>query len=59
MLGGAFIAFSDVFIKGLLPPQFVRAATVMWLMHLWRVFDFTTRLPDQVFQGVGRTGTFT
>ena len=59
MLGGAFIAFSDVFIKGLLPPQFVRAATVMWLMHLWRVADFTTRLPDQVFQGVGRTGTFT
>ncbi|MDO8433621.1 MAG: hypothetical protein Q7S58_14545 [Candidatus Binatus sp.] len=59
MLGGAFIAFSDVFIKGLLPPQFVRAATVMWLMHLWRLADFTTRLPDQVFQGVGRTGTFT
>jgi O-antigen/teichoic acid export membrane protein len=59
MLGGTFIAFSDVFIKGLLPPQFVRAATVMWLMHLWRLADFTTRLPDQVFQGVGRTGTFT
>lgn len=59
MLGGAFIAFSDVFIKGLLPPQFVRAATVMWLMHLWRLADFSTRLPDQVFQGVGRTGTFT
>jgi O-antigen/teichoic acid export membrane protein len=59
MLGGTYIAFSDVFIKGLLPPQFVRAATVMWLMHLWRLADFTTRLPDQVFQGVGRTGTFT
>jgi len=37
----------------------VRAATVMWLMHLWRLADFSTRLPDQVFQGVGRTGTFT
>ena len=59
MLGGAYLAFSDVFIKGLLPPQFVRAAAVMWLMHLWRLADFTTRLPDQVFQGVGRTGTFT
>jgi O-antigen/teichoic acid export membrane protein len=59
MLGAAFIAFSDVFIKGLLPAQFVRAAAVMWLMHVWRVADFTTRLPDQVFQGVGRTGTFT
>jgi O-antigen/teichoic acid export membrane protein len=59
MLGGTFVAFSDVFIRGLLPPQFVRAATVMWLMHLWRLADFTTRLPDQVFQGVGRTGTFT
>jgi O-antigen/teichoic acid export membrane protein len=59
MLGATFIAFSAVFIKGLLPPQFVRAATVMWLMHLWRLADFTTRLPDQVFQGVGRTGTFT
>jgi hypothetical protein len=31
----------------------------MWLMHLWRLADFATRLPDQVFQGVGRTGTFT
>ncbi|HUA34780.1 MAG TPA: hypothetical protein VMA09_14325 [Candidatus Binataceae bacterium] len=59
MLGAAFIAFDDVFIKGLLPAQFVRAAAVMWLMHLARVVDFGTRLPDQVFQGVGRTGTFT
>ena len=57
MLGGAFLAFSDVFVKGLLPPQFARAAAVMILMHLWRVTDFSTRLPDQVFQGVGRTGT--
>ena len=59
MLGGAFLAFSDVFVKGLLPPQFARAAGVMILMHLWRVTDFSTRLPDQVFQGVGRTGTYT
>ena len=59
MLGGAFLAFSDIFITGLLPPQFLRAATVMGLMHVWRVFDFSTRLPDQVFQGVGRTGLFT
>jgi O-antigen/teichoic acid export membrane protein len=59
MLGGAFIAFSDIFITGLLPPQFLRAASVMGLMHIWRVFDFSTRLPDQVFQGVGKTGLFT
>jgi len=59
MLGGAFIAFSDIFITGLLPPQFLRAAAVMSLMHVWRLFDFSTRLPDQVFQGVGRTGLFT
>ena len=59
MLGGAFIAFSDIFISGLLPPQFLRAATVIGLMHVWRVFDFSTRLPDQVFQGVGRPGLFT
>jgi O-antigen/teichoic acid export membrane protein len=59
MLGGAFLAFSDIFIVGLLPPQFLRAAAVMGLMHVWRVFDFSTRLPDQVFQGVGRTGLFT
>jgi O-antigen/teichoic acid export membrane protein len=59
MLGGAFIAFSDIFITGLLPPQFLRAATVMGLMHIWRVLDFSTRLPDQVFQGVGKTGLFT
>ena len=59
MLGGAFIAFSDIFITGLLPPQFLRATAVMGLMHIWRVFDFSTRLPDQVFQGVGKTGLFT
>ncbi len=59
MLGGAFVAFSNVFVHGLLPPQFARAAGVMVLMHLWRATDFTTRLPDQVFQGVGRTGTYT
>ncbi len=59
MLGGAFVAFSDIFVNGLLPPQFVRAAGVMVLMHVWRAFDFTTRMPDQVFQGVGRTGLFT
>jgi O-antigen/teichoic acid export membrane protein len=59
MLGGAFIAFSDIFVTGLLPPQFLRAAAVMGLMHIWRVFDFSTRLPDQVFQGVGKTGLFT
>jgi O-antigen/teichoic acid export membrane protein len=59
LMGAAFIAFSDVFIEGLLPAQFARAAAVIWLMHCWRVTDFMTRLPDQVFQGVGRTGTFT
>ncbi|HLI79659.1 MAG TPA: oligosaccharide flippase family protein [Candidatus Binataceae bacterium] len=59
MLGGAFIAFSDIFITGLLPPQFLRAVGVIGLMHIWRVFDFSTRLPDQVFQGVGKTGLFT
>ena len=59
MLGGAFVAFSDIFVNGLLPPQFVRAAGVMMLMHVWRTLDFTTRMPDQVFQGVGRTGLFT
>jgi O-antigen/teichoic acid export membrane protein len=59
MLGVAFIAFSDVFVEGLLPPQFMRAVGVMALMHLWRAADFTTRLPDQVFQGVGRTGIYT
>ena len=59
MLGGAFVAFSNIFVHGLLPPQFVRAAGVMMLMHVWRAFDFTTRMPDQVFQGVGRTGLFT
>ncbi len=59
MLGGAFAAFSGIFVQGLLPPQFLRATAVLALMHLWRAFDFSTRLPDQVFQGVGRTGLFT
>jgi len=59
MLGVAFVAFSDVFVRGLLPAQFARAVAVMGLAHLWRAIDFWTRLPDQVFQGVGRTGLFT
>ncbi|HEY6395304.1 MAG TPA: polysaccharide biosynthesis C-terminal domain-containing protein, partial [Candidatus Binataceae bacterium] len=59
MLGGAFIVFSEMFVRGLLPPQFLRAAAVMGLIHMWRATDFTTRLPDQVFQGVGRTGIYT
>jgi O-antigen/teichoic acid export membrane protein len=59
MLGGAFVAFSDVFIRGLLPAQFARAAAVIAIAHLWRFADFWTRLPDQVFQGVGRTGLYT
>ncbi|HYB90326.1 MAG TPA: hypothetical protein VEC38_04695 [Candidatus Binataceae bacterium] len=59
MLGGAFVAFSGAFVGGLLPPQFMRAIGVMALAHLWRTCDFTTRLPDQVFQGVGRTGLYT
>jgi Na+-driven multidrug efflux pump len=42
-----------------LPAQFARAAEVIVLMHIWRAVDFTTRMPDQVFQGVGRTGLFT
>jgi O-antigen/teichoic acid export membrane protein len=56
MLGGAFVAFSDIFIRGLLPHQFVRAAAVIGLMHVWRGIDFSSRLPDEVFQGTGRTG---
>ncbi|HXW84770.1 MAG TPA: hypothetical protein VEJ86_10225 [Candidatus Binataceae bacterium] len=59
MLGGAYIAFADIMIKGLLPPQFIRAVGVLVLIHLWRAADFTTRMPDQVFQAVGRTGLFT
>lgn len=59
MMGGAYVAFSDAFIRGLLPPQFIRAIGVMALIHVFRVFDFATRMPDQVFMGAGRTGTFT
>jgi O-antigen/teichoic acid export membrane protein len=56
LLGGAFIAFSDVLIRGLLPYQFERALEVLVLMHVWRVIDFTARLPDEVIQASGRTG---
>jgi O-antigen/teichoic acid export membrane protein len=59
MLGGAYVVFCGPLIEGLLPPQFSRAVGVLILVHIYRLFDFTTRLPDQVFQGVGRTGTFT
>ena len=31
MLGGAFVAFSDVFVRGILPAQFARAVAVMAL----------------------------
>jgi O-antigen/teichoic acid export membrane protein len=56
LLGGACIAFSDIFIRGLLPHQFARALGVLVLMHIWRVVDFTARLPDEVLQASGRTG---
>jgi len=59
VLGGAYIAFLDVFIQGLLPPQFMRAVGVLLLIHIYRVADFSNRLPDQVFQGTGRTGLYT
>jgi O-antigen/teichoic acid export membrane protein len=59
LLAGAYIAFLDVFIHGLLPPQFLRATGVLVLIHIYRVADFSTRLPDQVFLGTGRTGLFT
>jgi O-antigen/teichoic acid export membrane protein len=56
MLGGAFVAFSDIFIRGLLPHQFARALGVLALTHLWRLVDFSARLPEEVFQASGRTG---
>ena len=59
MLGGAFLAFTQPFLAGLLPAQFARSLEVIALAHLWRVADFATRLPDQVFQAMGRTGLFT
>jgi O-antigen/teichoic acid export membrane protein len=56
LLGGAFVAFSDILIRGLLPHQFARALDVLLLMHIWRIIDFTARLPDEVLQASGRTG---
>jgi O-antigen/teichoic acid export membrane protein len=59
MMGGAYVVFSGPLIEGLLPPQFSRAVSVLVLIHIFRFFDFFTREPDQVFQAVGRTGTYT
>ncbi len=59
MMGGAYIVFCGPLIEGLLPPQFSRAVGVLVLIHIFRLFDFFVREPDQVFQAVGRTGTFT
>jgi O-antigen/teichoic acid export membrane protein len=56
ILGGAYVAFSDIFIRGLLPHQFARAVGVIALMHVWRMIDFTSRMPDEVLQATGRTG---
>jgi hypothetical protein len=56
ILGGAYVAFSDIFIRGLLPHQFARAVGVIALMHVWRMIDFTARMPDEVLQATGRTG---
>ena len=59
MLGGAYMVFCAPLIEGLLPPQFGRAVGVLVLIHTFRLFDFFVREPDQVFQAVGRSGTFT
>ncbi len=59
MMGGAYVVFCGPLIEGLLPPQFSRAVGVLVLIHIFRLFDFFTREPDQVFQAVGRSGTFT
>ena len=59
MLGGAYMVFCAPLIEGLLPPQFSRAVGVLVLIHTFRLFDFFVREPDQVFQAVGRSGTFT
>jgi 2,2-dialkylglycine decarboxylase (pyruvate) len=45
-----------VILAGLTQAAAPRAAEVILIAHLWRSIDFWTRLPDQVFQGVGRTG---
>jgi O-antigen/teichoic acid export membrane protein len=59
MMGGAYVVFCGPLIAGLLPPQYRRAIGVLILIHLFRLFDFFTRAPDQVFQAAGRSGTFT
>jgi O-antigen/teichoic acid export membrane protein len=59
LIGVAYVAFSDAFIKGLLPAQFSRALGVLALINIFRAFDFTTRLPDQIFWSASRTGTYT
>ena len=59
MLGGAYVVFCAPLIEGLLPPQFSRAVGVLALIHIFRLFDFFVREPDQVFQAVGHSGTFT
>ena len=59
MMGGAYVVFCGPLIEGLLPPQFSRAVGVLVLVHIFRLFDFFVREPDQVFQAVGRSGTFT
>ncbi|HLI79540.1 MAG TPA: hypothetical protein VKV03_06135, partial [Candidatus Binataceae bacterium] len=59
MLGGAYVVFCAPLIEGLLPPQFSRAVGVLVLIHTFRLFDFFVREPDQVFQAVGHSGTFT
>jgi hypothetical protein len=56
ILGGAYVGFSDLLIRGLPPHQFARAVGVIALMHVWRMMDFTARLPDEVLQATGRTG---
>jgi O-antigen/teichoic acid export membrane protein len=59
MMGGAYVVFCGPLIAGLLPPQYRRAIGVLILIHIFRLFDFFTRAPDQVFQAAGRSGTFT
>ncbi len=53
--GAPFVAISDLFILGVLGPQWARAAEYTRALHLWGMTQFLGLIPDSIALGTGRT----
>lgn len=57
--GAPFVAISDLFILGVLGPQWERAAEYTRALHLWGMTQFLGLIPDSIALGAGRTRIYT